>query len=147
MKRTTQLAVWAAVTACRMGAFTFSLSAAQDDSTVSTKSKTGRAESSLQSGKTLGQVERANKLIGREVLGSDSQKLGKIDNLIVDLESGHILYAVIGSGGVGAIGEKKFAIAPGVFTEMQETTESKKPFSRGSDLHANIDKAKLNGAP
>jgi len=148
MKRTKQLAVWAAVTACSVGAFTFSLSAAQDDSAASTKSKAGRAESSLQSGKTLGQVERANKLIGREVLGSDNQKLGKVDNLIVDLESGHILYAVIGSGGVGAIGEKKFAVAPEVFTGLpQDLNESKKPFSRGADLHANIDKAKLNGAP
>jgi sporulation protein YlmC with PRC-barrel domain len=146
MKRTTQMAVFGAVTAISMGAFTYSVSAAQDDDAATIKSKAERAES-LHSGKRLGQVERANKLIGREVIGSDNEKLGKIDNLIVDLESGHILYAVIGSGGVASIGEKKFAVAPGIFTEMPPTTESKKPFERSTDLHANIDKAKLSSAP
>jgi len=151
MKRTTvQLAVWGTVTALGLSAFTSSISAAQDDSTAPSKTRAGRTESLQSSGKTLGHVERANKLIGKEVIGSDNQKLGKIDNLVVDLESGHILYAVIGSGGVGAIGEKKFAVAPGVFTEMSaqnETRESRGVFQRGSDLHANIDKTKLNGAP
>src|SRR5690242_19262061 len=152
MKRKTQFAVWALAGA--LSTLTLPISAAQqDDSAASSSSKAGRTDSSLQSsssfrsGKTLGQVERANKLIGREVIGSDNQKLGKLDNLVVDLESGHILYAVIGSGGVGAIGEKKFAVAPGVFTEPQAASESKNPFSKGPDLQANIDKAKLNGAP
>lgn len=154
MKRKTQFAVWALAGA--LSALTLPISAAQqDDSAASSSSKAERTDSTLQSstrssfrsGKTLGQVERANKLIGREIIGSDNQKLGKLDNLVVDLESGHILYAVIGSGGVGAIGEKKFAVAPGVFTEPQAASESKNPFSKGPDLQANIDKAKLNGAP
>src|SRR5262249_35653763 len=46
---------------------------------------------------------------------------------------------------VGAIGEKKFAVTPGIFTDIQPASESK--FGKGPDLHANIDKAKLNGAP
>src|SRR5439155_19762669 len=121
MKRTTRLAVWGAVTAMSLSAFILSVTAAQDDSAASTRSKAGRAES-LQGGKTLGHVERANKLIGKEVIGSDNQKLGKIDNIILDLESGHILYAVIGSGGVASVGEKRFAVAPQVFTEMPSPT-------------------------
>jgi sporulation protein YlmC with PRC-barrel domain len=147
MKRKKQLAVWALAGACSFSALSFPTFAAQDDSTASTKTKAERIDN-LQSSKSLGQVERANKLIGREVIGSDSQKLGKLDNLIVDLESGRILYAVIGSGGVAGVGEKKFAVSPGVFTEMQAPSESKKlPFEHGPDLRANIDKAKLNGAP
>jgi len=151
MKRKKQIAVWALAGA--LSALTLPISAAQqDDNAASTKSKAGETDSTLQSSsthsaKTLGQVERANKLIGREVIGSDNQKLGKLDNLVVDLDSGRILYGVIGSGGVGAIGEKKFAVSPGVFTEPQQASDSKNPFSKGPDLHANIDKAKLNGAP
>src|SRR5256885_3361517 len=96
-RKTTQLAVLGTVTALSMSAFTFSISAAQDDSAAPNKSGAGRTESSsFERGKMLGHVERANKLIGKEVLGSDNQKLGKIDNLVVDLESGHVLYAVIG---------------------------------------------------
>jgi sporulation protein YlmC with PRC-barrel domain len=84
----------------------------------------------------FGQIERWNKLKGREVLGTDNQKLGKLEDTVVDLESGHILYAIVGSGGILGAGEKKYALAPGAFTEMS-----------GNDLRFNGDKAKLNGAP
>src|SRR5437762_1793459 len=139
MKTKRNLAVWGAVTAISMTAFTLSTPAAQDDNAASTQSKAGRTESFQTSGKTLGHVERANKLIGKDVIGSDNQKLGKIDNLIVDFESGHILYALIGSGGVAGVGEKKFAVAPGIFTEMPGRTERKErtgirgTFERGGD--------------
>jgi len=51
--------------------------------------------------KSFGSPERANKLIGKSVYSSDNQKVGRIENLIVDLESGRMLYAVIGSGPLG----------------------------------------------
>lgn len=88
------------------------------------------------SDKALGELERANKLIGKQVRSSDDQKLGKLENLIVDLESGRVLYAIVGSGGILGAGEKKFAVAPGAFTEAQ-----------GSDAHLNVDKAQFQGAP
>jgi len=81
-------------------------------------------------------LERANRLIGREVLSSDNQKLGKVDNLVVDLESARILYAIVGVGGVAGVGEKKFAVPPGAFAEI-----------RGNAVYFNGDKQKLNGAP
>ena len=84
----------------------------------------------------FGQIERADKLIGREVRSSDNQKLGKIDDLVVDLESGHVLYAVLGSGGILGAGEKKHAVAPGAFTRGE-----------GNNLRLNIDKDKLAAAP
>src|SRR5205814_1833340 len=85
--------------------------------------------------KTLGHVERANKLIGKAVYTSDNQKVGKLENLVVDLETGRILYGVIGSGLLG-IGGHDYAVAPGAFTD-----------ARGETLHLSIDKAKLMGAP
>ena len=86
--------------------------------------------------KRIGEAQRADKLIGKQVRSSDNQKLGKIDDAVFDLESGRILYAIVGSGGVLGAGEKKFAIAPGLFTE-----------TRGNDVHLNVDKEKFNGAP
>lgn len=82
---------------------------------------------------TFGPIEKADKLIGKTVYGSDNQKIGKLDNAIIDLESGRILYAVISTG---TIAGKDYAVPASVFTE-----------STGESLHLNIDKAKLEGAP
>jgi len=82
------------------------------------------------------QVERANKLVGKEVQDSQNQKAGKIDNVIVDLQSGRILYAVIGSGGVLGAGEKKYAVPPQIF-------QTGSPNS----LKLTVDKQKLSAAP
>src|SRR5438874_10664569 len=113
------------------------LTAADQTSQTRTPRQTNDLGSaSLQTGGALGQLERANKLVGRNITGSDNQKLGKIDDLIVDLQSGRVLYAVVGSGGVAGIAEKKRAVAPGVFQESSD-----------NNLHLNIDKAKFDGAP
>jgi len=137
MKRTNHLAIWGAVTAMTFAAFTAPVRAQNEsdksrrtDSTFGYK-KAGRA----QNDKSFGQVERINKLIGKEVLGSDNQKLGKIENLVLDLESGRILYAVMGSGGVLGAGEKHFAVPPTAFTEVS------------GKLQLNVDKQKFNDAP
>jgi len=133
MKKRTQLAVWGAITAIGVSMMTCAAPAAQEDNTGSSSKGTG---TSSQSGSSLAHVERANKLIGKTVIGSDNQKLGKIDNFVVDLMSGHILYAVIGSGGVLGAGEHRHAVAPEIFTETE-----------GNDVHISVDKAKLDGAP
>jgi sporulation protein YlmC with PRC-barrel domain len=83
----------------------------------------------------LGPVERANKLIGKTVYSSDNEKVGKLDNLVIDLESGRILYAIVGTGTLG-IGGHDYAVAPGVFSE-----------AKGENLHMSVDKSKFTGAP
>ena len=117
------LAVWGAV-----AALGFAVIVPANAAETSTGSTNG-------SDKTFGQLERANKLIGKTVYSSDNQKLGKIDNFIVDLESGHILYTVVGTGVLG-VGGHDYAVAPGAFTDI-----------RGDTIHVNIDKQKFNGAP
>jgi len=87
------------------------------------------------SGKGLGYLERANKVIGKAVYSSDNQKVGKLENLVVDLESGRILYAVIGAGPLG-IGGHDYAVAPGVFSD-----------ARGDNVRLKIEKGKLTAAP
>src|SRR5947208_16266006 len=98
MKQKTYLAVWGAVAALSFAIVAVPMYAADNSSS---------------SDKTLGQVERANKLIGKTVYSSDNQKLGKIENFVVDLESGRIIYAVVGTGVLGVVG-KDYAVAPGI---------------------------------
>lgn len=77
----------------------------------------------------LGEVVRAEQLLGREIYSSDGQKIGKLDNLVMDLESGRILY-----GAYGTI--KHYAIAPQVLTTVT-----------GKDIRASVPKAKFDSAP
>ncbi len=46
------------------------------------------------------------KIVGSEVVNVKGEKLGKIENLVVDIDSGRILYAVLESGGFLGIGDK-----------------------------------------
>ena len=81
----------------------------------------------------LGHVERANKVYGKQVMSSDNQKIGNLNNLIVDLESGRILYATIGES-KGRVG-----VPPQIFTQT--------PNANDSSVRANVTKQKFDGAP
>jgi len=116
----------AAVVALSLASFAIPSYAAEQENAISVH---GRSD------KTLGQVERANKLIGKTVYSSDNQKVGKIENVVLDLESGRVLYAVVSTGTFG-IGGHDYAVAPGVFTDV-----------RSDSAHMNIDKQKFTSAP
>jgi sporulation protein YlmC with PRC-barrel domain len=132
MKHTTYLSIMAALSlAASAQAAEKSTRATTRDQTLSTTTET-----STFNDRDFGQVERWTHLKGREVLGTDNKKLGKLEDAVADLGAGRILYVIVGSGGVGPIGEKKYALAPGAFTDMS-----------GKNLHFNGDKAKLEGAP
>jgi len=81
----------------------------------------------------LGHVERANKVYGKQVISSDNQKIGNLNNLIVDIESGRILYATIGAS-KGRIG-----VPPQIF--------AKTPAADADTVKVNVTKEKLDGAP
>src|ERR1700674_4824957 len=53
----------------------------------------------------LGPSEKANKVIGMEVKNSQNEKLGKVDDLAIDLGSGRIVAAVISIGGFLGLGD------------------------------------------
>jgi len=91
--------------------------------------------SATSSERTLGTVEKANKVIGREVRNNSNQKIGKIDDLIVDLESGRVIYSVVSVGGFLGVGDRSVAIPTSVFTEQ------------GKQLRVDVDKEKLMDAP
>ena len=58
----------------------------------------------------LGQVSRASKVIGMPVTNLQDEKLGKVDNLMVDLGAGRVVAAVISSGGFLGIGNELSAV-------------------------------------
>src|SRR5687767_683402 len=46
----------------------------------------------------LGKTQKASAVIGMEVRNQQNDKLGRIDDLVVDLQTGRIAYAVLSSG-------------------------------------------------
>lgn len=119
MKARTQLALWGAVAAISLAAFTAPVVAQQATSSSNPNS--------------LGQVAKVNKVYGKEVVSSDNQRIGKLNNLVIDLESGRILYGVVGAS------KGRVAVAPEIFTSTPTPNET--------ELHANVEKAKIEGAP
>jgi len=60
----------------------------------------------------LGQVQKASKLMGTEVNNLQNEKLGKVENILLDLSSGRIVALVISSGGFLGIGDELSAVPP-----------------------------------
>jgi sporulation protein YlmC with PRC-barrel domain len=56
------------------------------------------------------QVMAAGTLQGNKVVNSQSELLGEIQDIMLDVPSGRIAYAVLSFGGVLGIGDKLFAI-------------------------------------
>ena len=56
------------------------------------------------------QVLRATTVIGNKVLNRAGEPLGNLKELVIDLEDGHIAYAVLSFGGFIGMGDKLFAI-------------------------------------
>lgn len=67
-------------------------------------------ESTQETNKEMLQVSRASKIIGTNVKNPNGDNLGGIKDLVLDPESGHVVYAVVSFGGVLGMGSKLFAI-------------------------------------
>lgn len=52
------------------------------------------------------QAIRAKKVIGTDVKDSTGDKIGKIEDVVLDKLSDNIMFAVVGFGGVAGMGEK-----------------------------------------
>jgi sporulation protein YlmC with PRC-barrel domain len=81
-------------------------------------------------------VNKASKLTGMEVRNKQNEKIGKISDVVIDLKSGRVAYAVLSSG--GALGGGKNVAVP-----IQALTVEKGK----KDLLLNVDKQQLKEAP
>jgi sporulation protein YlmC with PRC-barrel domain len=82
-------------------------------------------------------VLSASTLKGDKVVNLQGEDLGKIEDLMIDLERGRIAYAVLSFGGFLGMGDKLFAIPWQALTVDTE----------GKQLVLNIDKELLKRAP
>jgi sporulation protein YlmC with PRC-barrel domain len=86
---------------------------------------------------------KASELIGKEVRNNADEKLGKIDEIALDITDGRIAYAVLSFGGFLGMGDKLFAVP---WDALQL-----KPRDRTKDSELifvfNVDKDRLKGAP
>ena len=69
---------------------------------------------------SLGYVQKASKLMGMPVKNLQDQKLGKVENFIVDLAAGRIVAVIISSGGFLGMGDELSAVPP---TALRFNTE------------------------
>jgi sporulation protein YlmC with PRC-barrel domain len=60
--------------------------------------------------KNLRKVLSSRTLSGDRVVNPQDEDLGKIEDLMIDLDSGRIAYAVLSFGGILGMGDKLFAI-------------------------------------
>ena len=91
----------------------------------------------VQPAKPFGRVLSASTLKGDKVVNHQGEDLGKIEELMIDLDRGRIAYAVLSFGGFLGMGDKLFAVpwqAFGVDTA-------------GKRLVLNTDKELLKKAP
>ena len=87
--------------------------------------------------KTYRRVLASSTLEGDEVRNSAGEKLGKVDEIMIDIPSGRVAYAVLSFGGVLGMGNKLFALP----WEIMSVDEDEKCFI------VNVDKETLKTAP
>ena len=83
------------------------------------------------------EVMSASSLIGDKVVNFEGEDLGKIEELMIDMDDGRVNYAVLSFGGFLGIGDKLFAIP---FQSLRLDTENKQ-------FVLNVDKERLRNAP
>ncbi|ALT79605.1 PRC-barrel domain-containing protein [Paucibacter sp. KCTC 42545] len=79
----------------------------------------------------------ANTLIGNDVSNQDGDDLGEIKEIMLDVSSGRISYAVLSFGGFLSMGEKLFAVP---WSALKLDTVNKR-------FTVSIDKTRLESAP
>lgn len=79
----------------------------------------------------------ANTLDGNDVFNEQGEDLGDIKEIMLDMRSGHIGYAVLSFGGFLGVGEKLFAVP---WSALKLDTENKR-------FVLNVDKERLKSAP
>ena len=82
-------------------------------------------------------VLSASTLTGDSVRNPQGESLGKIEDLMIDLDYGQIAYAVLSFGGLLGFGDKLFAVPWGAMTLDMDSHE----------FVLDVDKDKLENAP
>jgi sporulation protein YlmC with PRC-barrel domain len=122
--------------AIAIGAFCAGPTAFAADAKVKTD-ETSRTEVSRSAAESPDRNLSVRHLLGKDVKDPAGQKLGDLKDLVVDAQSGRVIYGVVSAGGVLGVGDK---LHPVPFTALNCAEGAK-------DLTLAIDKAKLEQAP
>lgn len=79
----------------------------------------------------------ATTLVGDDVCNKDSEDIGKIKEIMLDMRNGRVSYAVLSFGGFLGVGEKLFAVP---WDALKLDTTNKR-------FMLDVDKARLESAP
>jgi hyperosmotically inducible protein len=90
----------------------------------------------------LGHVQKASKLMGTTVKNIQDEKLGSVENILVDLPSGRVVAVIVSSGGFLGMGDELSAVPPTAlrFTADRDTLQldaSKETLSSAPHFKAN----------
>lgn len=69
------------------------------------------------------QALSASTLTGDKVRNHEGEKLGHLEEIVIDIESGQVAYAVLASGGFLGLGDKLFAVPWDLITVDTENHE------------------------
>lgn len=83
------------------------------------------------------QLMGADTLIGNDVYNQDDEDLGDIKEIMLDMSTGKVAYAVLSFGGVLGMGEKLFAVP---WDALELDTENER-------FTLSVDKERLENAP
>lgn len=73
---------------------------------------------------------RGSRVIGTDIYNTDGDKIGEIEDVMLDKMSDNIMFAVVGFGGILGLGEKFHAIPWKTLDYQKETGGYVVPFSR-----------------
>jgi len=96
-----------------------------------------RYSSTSTSGRSEAEVMSATTLVGDRVRNMSGEDLGKLEEIMLDMDGGRVAYAVLSFGGVLGMGNKLFAVP---WDALTVDTENK-------ELVLNIDRQTLENAP
>jgi sporulation protein YlmC with PRC-barrel domain len=123
--------------ACAASALSYSVLAQTAPAAKNDAPFTGERAPYTQRQARLNDVAKARDVIGMTVKNNQDERLGKVEDLAIDLPSGRVLQAIISVGGFAGVGDTLIAVPPGA---LQRDAEHK-------ILRLDADKEKLKNAP
>lgn len=86
---------------------------------------------------TIKNMASASTIAGQKIYNAKKETLGKVEDVVLDLDAGKVAYVVLSFGGFLGIGDKLFAVP------LQALTAD----SKEECFHLDITKEKLENAP
>jgi len=112
-------------------------STSSDQRTTDKRSNTSSTSTSATSGDQVTKINKASQLVGMTVKNQQGEKLGKIDDVVIDLSGEKVAYCVL-SVSQGAFSADKLHAVP---------LRAFQPSADGTHITLNADKEKLAQAP